>query len=177
MVKAARPAARKPSPLELSILMAWHGLLSGGFLVAYLTGEASYAMHVFSGLMVLAAIALRLIVGLAAAKGSPLRLPRLNTGGWGAWGLAPFDFQKMRRAINGAMAVAMLTLISLAALSGWAAHDLGLDDDLHEGLAEATPALIFVHIAIAVTFHALRSSPSVPASRGAPELVNKVTIP
>ncbi len=58
----------KPSKAELSFLMGWHGMLSGAFLIAYITGEASYAMHVFSGVMVLLALGIRLLVGIAAPK-------------------------------------------------------------------------------------------------------------
>ncbi len=79
----------------------------------------------------------------------------------------------MQRLINNWMAAALLVLITLAALSGWFAHDIGMDDDLHEGLAEATPALIFAHIALAVAFHALKALPSGSASRVVAEGLNK----
>jgi hypothetical protein len=148
---------RRPGKLELSFLMGWHGLLSGGFLVAYITGEASYAMHVFSGVMVLLALGIRVLVGLVAPKGSPLKLPSVSLP---SAGLTSLNFSDLQRLINKSMAVALLVLIALAALTGWFAHDLGMDDDLHEGLAEATPALIFVHIALAAAFHAFRSKPA-----------------
>lgn len=143
---------RKPSKAELSFLMGWHGLLSGAFLIAYITGEGNYAMHVFSGVVVLLAVGLRLVVGLVAPKASPLALPTLSLS-------FSADMRGLQRQLNNWMAVTMLALIGLAALTGWFAHDLGLDDDFHEGLAEATPALIFIHIALALTFHAIRSIP------------------
>lgn len=164
------PPARKPGKAELSFLMGWHGLLSGAFLVAYVTGEASYPMHVFSGVMVLLALGIRLLVGLGAPKGSPLALPRINLP---PAGLSAHGMRGVQRLINNWMAAALLVLIGLAALSGWLVHDLGIDDDLHEGLAEATPVLIFVHIAVAVGFHALKSRPSGTLSRLAAELINK----
>ena len=164
------PPGRKPSKTELSFLMGWHGLLSGAFLVAYVTGEGSYAMHVFSGVMVLLALGIRLLVGLGAPKGSPLALPTLSLP---PAGQAPSGIRAVQRLINNWMAAALLVLITLAALSGWFAHDIGMYDDLHEGLAEATPALIFVHIAFAVTFHALKSLPSGTAARVAAEVINK----
>ena len=160
----------KPSKAELSFLMGWHGMLSGAFLIAYITGEASYAMHVFSGVMVLLALGIRLLVGIAAPNGSPLALPTLSLP---PADQAPLSVRAVQRLINNWMAAALLVLITLAALSGWFAHDIGMDDDLHEGLAEATPALIFAHIALAVTFHALKSLPSGSASRVVAEVLNK----
>lgn len=168
------PTGRKPSKAELSFLMGWHGMLSGAFLVAYVTGEGSYAMHVFSGVMVLLALGIRLLVGLGAPKGSPLGLPTLSLppAGQGTLGI-----RQLQRLLNNWMAAALLVLITIAALSGWFAHDIGMDDDLHEGLAEATPALIFLHIAFAVTFHALRSLPSGTMSKVAAEAINKANKP
>jgi hypothetical protein len=164
------PVNRKPSKAELSFLMGWHGMLSGAFIVAYVTGEGSYAMHVFSGVTVLLALGIRLLAGLAVPKGSPLALPTLS--------LPPADqgalgMKQLQSLLNNWMAAALLVLITLAALSGWFAHDLGMDDDLHEGLAEATPALIFLHIAFAVTFHLIRTLPGGTASRVAAEVARK----
>ena len=107
--------SRKPSKAELSFLMGWHGLLSGSFLVAYLTEDATYAMHVFSGVTVLLALGIRLLVGLAAPKGSPLALPSLSLPPSGGSSLS---FQAIKRLINNWMAVGLLILITLAALSG-----------------------------------------------------------
>ena len=165
---------RKPSKAELSFLMGWHGMLSGAFLVAYITGEATYAMHVFSGVMVLLALGIRLLVGLGAPKGSPLALPTLSLPPAGG---PPLGLRAVQRVINNWMAAALLVAIMLAALSGWFVHDLGIDDDFHEGLSEATPALVFVHIALAVAFHAVKSFPTGTASRVVEELASKVSKP
>src|SRR3546814_3678244 len=60
-----------------TLLRLWHAVFAGGFLVAYLTAdEDTYAMHQFAGYVVLAALALRLAVGLLTPVGHPLRLPR-----------------------------------------------------------------------------------------------------
>lgn len=53
--------------LSLPLLRLWHAALAGGFLVAYLTAdEDTYALHLFAGYVVLAAIAVRLLVGVFA---------------------------------------------------------------------------------------------------------------
>lgn len=165
---------RKPSKAELSFLMGWHGLLSGAFLVAYITGEATYAMHVFSGVMVLLALGIRLLVGLVVPKGSPLALPTL---GLPPAGGPPLGLRTIQRLINNWMAVALLVAITLAGLSGWFVHDLGLEDDLHEGLAEATPVLVFLHIGLAVTFHALKNLNAGTTYRVVEELAGRVFKP
>ncbi|MBL6931707.1 MAG: hypothetical protein ISR45_02075 [Rhodospirillales bacterium] len=172
-MSAPLPTRSKPSKAALSFLLGWHGLLSGGFLIAYITGEGSYAMHVFSGVMVLMALGIRVLVGLAAPKGSLLALPTLS--------LPPADqeplgMKQLQKLLNNWMAAGLLVLITLAALSGWFVHDIGIDDDLHEGLAEATPALIFLHIAFAVTFHLIRTFPGGTASQIAMAVANKVKI-
>ena len=78
------PVRRKPKAIEFSILFGWHAIISGAFIVAYLSGdEDAYAMHQFAGYTVLAALALRLIAAIVAPEGSPLRLRRPE--------LAPFS--------------------------------------------------------------------------------------
>lgn len=44
------PVRRKPKAIEFSILFGWHAIISGAFIVAYLSGdEDTYAMHQFAG--------------------------------------------------------------------------------------------------------------------------------
>ena len=53
---ATPPRPRPPSPAETGFLLLFHAVLSGAFLVAYLTGdEDTYGMHLFAGYTVLAA--------------------------------------------------------------------------------------------------------------------------
>lgn len=141
--------ARKPKRLELSFLRLWHAALAGGYLVAYLTGdEDTYAMHQFSGYVVLAAIVLRLVVGLAAPAGSPLRLPRPSIAAVRAW----LSGAKGRNPLFAWIGAILLGMVGVAAASGALSDGLlTWLEDPHEAVAEASLWVIFGHIAF-VTF-------------------------
>jgi cytochrome b len=154
--------ARKPTRGELGFLLLFHAVVSGALLVAYLTGdEETYAMHLFSGYTVLAALAARLVAALLAPAGSPLALPRPRTSPALAWlrGLVAGDRRAAMRArspLYSWMAVAMLAFAGLVAGSGWIADRLPSVEKLHEAAAELTPAVILVHVGIATALQALR---------------------
>jgi len=130
---------RKPNRFEMTFLMMWHGVLTGGLLLTYMSGDDVYFLHQFAGYVVCGAILLRLLVALVAPKTSPLSLsmPKL------------FDRNnKGRSPLYAWMAVGMITAVALAAFSGLLAQTIGFDD-LHEGLAEGVlPAFIFAHMAL-----------------------------
>ncbi|PHS78212.1 MAG: hypothetical protein COB59_08205 [Rhodospirillaceae bacterium] len=130
---------RKPNRFEMTFLMMWHGVLTGGLLLTYVSGDDVYFLHQFAGYVVCGALLLRLLVAFIAPKTSPLSLsmPKL------------FDSNnKGRSPIYAWMAVGMIAATALAAFSGLLAETIGFDD-LHEGLAEGVlPAFIFAHIAL-----------------------------
>lgn len=157
-----RVTGRKPTRGELGFLVLFHAALSGAFLVAYLTGdEDTYAMHVFAGYTVLAALAARLVAALLAPAGSPLALPRPTTSPTLAWlrRLIAGDRQagaRGRSPLYPWMAAAMLGFVALVAGSGWIADRLPSIEELHEGAAELTPAVILAHIVVAAALQGLR---------------------
>lgn len=156
---------RKPSPLELAILFAFHAALSGAFLVAYVTGdEDTYGMHVIAGYTVLGALLVRLTAGALAPTGSPLCLPGPRVAEVGRY---------MRRLLSGELAVrqersplyawmAAILLIAtgVAAVSGAITDFLPKLDHLHEALGKIALYLALGHIAIVVALHALKRHPS-----------------
>lgn len=152
---------RRPTRLEFKLLMLFHALLAGGFLVAYLTGdEDTYHMHVFAGYAVLAAVSLRLLAALLAPSGSPLRLTRPDAGALLrrlAGGKA-----KGRHPIYAWMAVVVLTGVGLSAVTGAVADWVTAVEDLHEGLSEFALWLTLGHAAIILALH------------GAPRLRNRL---
>lgn len=136
---------RKPSRLELSFLRFWHAALAGGYLVAYLTGdEDTYAMHLFSGYVVLGVVALRLAIGILAPVGSPLRLPRPSVAALTAWlGGA----KGMRNPLFAWIGAIVLAAVGLAAASGALADVILALEDPHEAIAEASLWVIGGHVA------------------------------
>ena len=152
---------RRPSRSETGFLLLFHAVLSGSFLVAYLTGdEDTYGMHLFAGYTVLVALGSRLAAALLAQAGSPLALPRPSMSPTFAWlrRLAAGDGQALRARspLYPWMAVVMLAFAALVAASGWIADRLPSVEELHEAAAELTPAVIIVHIAVAAALHWLR---------------------
>lgn len=147
---------RKPHALEFSILYGWHAVLSGAFIVAYLSGdEDTYAMHQFAGYLVLGAIVLRLVAGVAAPAGSPLRLPRpdLTTlrdwmagRGGGARGLP-------KRPLLALMAVLLMVVIAASAGSGAAADFVPPVEGIHEAFGELALWIVLAHVTLVVALH------------------------
>lgn len=138
-----RPA-RKPGRWQFVALRLWHAWIGGGFLVAYLTGdEDTYAMHFFAGYAVVAAVAVRLIAGLLAPAGSPLRLPRPSLAAAKRW----LVDRTGRNPGFAWLGIAVLAAVGLSAVSGALADPLPWLEDLHEGLSETALWPVFAHIA------------------------------
>ncbi|MQX35737.1 DUF1924 domain-containing protein [Roseospira navarrensis] len=128
-------------------MRAWHAVIAGGFLVAWLTGDNDdfYMMHQVAGYTVLVAVAARLLVGLFATK-MPWRLPRPSLAGTRRW-LAE---RRGRNPLFGWLAVALFATVGASAGSGMAAHWLPSVEDLHGGLTDAALWVIGAHVAFVV---------------------------
>ncbi|MBC7908053.1 MAG: DUF1924 domain-containing protein [Rhodospirillaceae bacterium] len=111
---------------QMRLVRLWHAALVGGFAVAYLTGdEDTYAMHLFSGWLVVGLVALRFIL--------PLKLNRPNRPRYFTWSI-----------------LAALGMAGAAAVSGVGADVLPWLEDLHEGLAEMSLWVALAHVAAAL---------------------------
>lgn len=141
---------RAVSRLPLTLLKAWHAVLAGAFLVAYATAdENSYAMHQFAGYAVLAAIAVRLLAGLAAPAGGPWRLPRPSLSASLAW----LKARQGRHPLFAWFAAVLLVVVGAAAAFGAAADWLSWMEHPHEAIAEASLWFIAGHVAfVAFTY-------------------------
>lgn len=132
------------------LLHLWHAVLAGGFLVAYVTAdEDTYAMHLFAGYTVLAAIAIRLLVGMLVPAGNIWRLPRPSLSATLAW----FGRRRGRNPFFAWFAVALLGSVGLAAGTGALADAVTWLEDLHEGIAETSLWVIFGHIAFVTAIY------------------------
>ena len=134
-----------------ALLKGWHAWLAGSFLVAYVTAdENTYAMHQFAGYAVLAAIVARLVGGLLAPAGSPLRLPRPDTKATLAW----LSSGKGRHPLFAWSAVVLLAVVGLAALSGAVADSAAWMEHPHEAISEASLWVIAGHVAFVTWMYA-----------------------
>ena len=145
----------------MGFLLLFHGVLSGAFLVAYLTGdEDTYGMHLFAGYTVLTALGARLAAALLAPASSPLALPRPRTSPTLIWlrrlVAGDRDAMRARSPLYPWAATAMLAFTVIVAASGWIADRLPSIEELHEAAAELTPAVIVAHVATAAALHWLR---------------------
>ncbi len=129
---------------QRALLTLWHAWIAGGILVAYLTAdEDTYAMHLFSGYAVLAAVAVRLLAGALAPAASPLRLPRPGVRTALAW----LIHRKGRHPLFPWIALALLLGVGLAAGTGALADGTPWLEDPHEAISEASLWVIFGHVA------------------------------
>lgn len=153
---------RKPSRSQIAFLLGFHAVISGAFLVSYLTGDGddAYFMHVFAGYAVLAALAVRLAVGMLAGPGNMLRLPRPD---WPSIAryirrVAALDRTAFlgRSPLHGVMAVVLLIGVGTAAVSGAVADFLVRIEDIHEALGEAALYIVLGHIALVLALHGLK---------------------
>lgn len=161
---------RKPKPIEMRLLLGFHALMSGSFLVAYLSGgEDSYGIHVFAGYTVLAALAARLVMALVAPKDSPLRLPRPSLSAVGDWlaRLLRLDGAafRARSPLLAFIAVAMLIGTAGAAVTGAVADWVQPVEDLHEALGDFALMLALVHVALAFGLAGLKRVAPAPRTR------------
>lgn len=127
-----------------TLLLFWHAWLGGGYLVAYLTAdEDTYAIHQFAGYAVLAAIVVRLLIGLIAPSSKLLKLPRPTWGTLQAW----LPGGKGRHPLFAWFAAALLLIIGASAITGALADSLMTWlEDPHEAISEASLWVIFGHI-------------------------------
>ena len=137
-------ALRIPNRIQSQLLVLWHATFSGGFIVAYIS-EDIYAMHLFAGYLVLAAVAVRVLAGLMARPKSPLSLPNPIVATH-AWLHSLRSGGKARNPLLAWIAAVLLGCIGLAAATGVIADMIPALEDLHEGIAEFTPVVIFTHI-------------------------------
>lgn len=122
--------------LQFTLLKLWHAWLAGGFAVAWATAdEDTYAMHLFAGYGVLAAIAVRLLAAALAGKASPWRLPRPRLK-WPAKG---------RHPLLAWFAALLLASIGLAAVMGVVADAFPWAEDPHEAASQAALWVIGAH--------------------------------
>lgn len=134
---------------QQALLLFWHAWLGGSYLVAYLTAdEDTYGMHLFAGYAVLAAIVVRILVGLAASDSRLLKLPRPHLGAWRDW----FGGGKGRHPFFAWFAAALLVVVGAAAATGALSDSLMTWlEDPHEVVSEVSLWIVFGHIAF-VTF-------------------------
>lgn len=135
----ARP--QRPSQASIGFLMIWHGVFSGGFFVAMLTGKGAYDAHVFAGVVVIFAIGIRLLVGTVFPGTHVLSfpVPDPTTLIKGAHGV--------RRFISHTMGLVMLAMCAAAALTGWYSRT---DADLHGAISYLALALIGGHVVLVI---------------------------
>jgi len=138
-------------PKALELLLLWHGLFAGAYTIAYLTAEGAPGLHEFSGYVALVLLAVRLLAARLAGGRAPWAFPIPKASMWKNFGhkLLTGDLGALRgrtpfAPLSGLVILGIMVLVSLSGLGadwwGW--------DDLHEGLAEGSLALVLVHIAI-----------------------------
>lgn len=174
-------ARSRRMPAKMLFLLAFHATLSGSFLVSYLTGdEDTYGMHQFAGYTALAALAVRLLVGLLAPAG-PLRIPRPSLGATLDWlaRLLTGDVRArgQRSPLLAWMAVALLAVVGAAAATGAVADFVTPVEHLHKALGEFSLTIVLAHIALIFALHGLKNAPAIAAALRARITRQEASIP
>ena len=138
-------------PKAFELLLVWHGLLVGAYTIAYLTADGAPGLHLFAGYTVLGLLAMRLTAALIVGVRPPWALPLPKASMWKYFGrkLTAGNFSSLlgRTPFAPLSGLVILATLVLVTLSGLAADWWELED-LHEGLAEGSLAVILIHIAI-----------------------------
>lgn len=147
--------------LSLNLLLFWHGLFAGSYIVAFATGDDAMGMHIAAGWFVIVLGAFRLLIALIAPERSPWSLPWPNAALVKAF---KRHFSKRdpallqgRNLMIVASGLAVLMVSVLASLSGYLPSD-----DLHEGIANLSLAFILGHIALILLAQGLKRIKAAP---------------
>ena len=139
---------------------AFHAVLSGGVLVAWLAGdEDTYGVHQLAGYTVLAALLLRVAAGCLWRRG-PLALPVPRPAAVAGWtrGLLRGDPGVVAgfNPLVPLLAAMLLAAVAAAAATGAVSDWTTATEDLHEALGEAMPWLVVAHLAVVAAAPAIR---------------------
>lgn len=134
----------KKRSTQIAVLRAWHAVLAGGFVVAWATGdENTYALHQFSGYVVLVALGLRAALAAFSPAGSLLGWPKLTVTQVRDWLVQG----RGRNPLFAGLALALLATVAATAVSGAIADWVTWMEDPHEAASDLTLAVIAAHIA------------------------------
>lgn len=150
----------KPRKLSMTALLTWHGLFAGSYVIAYVTAETADGLHVFAGYVALALLAVRLLAASLAPAASVWSLPWASAALWRTFGgkLIRGDLSALRgrtpfAPLSGLVLLGVMTIVTLTGVIA----DLWSAEDLHEGIAEGSLAVVLVHVAIVSLGPALRA--------------------
>ncbi|CAA6603912.1 membrane hypothetical protein [Rhodospirillaceae bacterium LM-1] len=133
--------------LSFNLLLFWHGLFAGSYIVAFLTGDDAMGMHIASGWFVILLGAFRLLAALLVSDKSPWSLPWPNATQIKAFRRQSRDLDPQalqgRNMLLVASGLIVLMGAVLASLSGYLPSD-----DLHEGIANLSLAFVLGHAAL-----------------------------
>lgn len=141
----------KQKAVAFHLLLLWHGLLAGGYTIAFLTAEGSHALHEFAGYLVLGLLALRLVIASLVSGEGSWALPWPGRSLWRSFfsrlQSGELDAFRQRTPLVPLSALAILIALVVAAVTGLAA-DAWRWEDLHEGIAEGTLTLVLIHLGL-----------------------------
>lgn len=135
---------KKPSPVSIGFLTIWHGLFSGGFFAAMLTGNHFYHAHVFAGVLVIVAIAARLLVGTIMPSGHVLMFP------FPSFRSLMQGTNGFRRFVSHSMGLSVLIACGVVSLTGWFATEQNLS--VHAALSYLSLSLIGGHVVLVIVW-------------------------
>jgi cytochrome b len=142
---------RRPGSLSLDLLLVWHGLFAGAYMVAFLTAEGVGSLHRFAGYAAMALLALRLLAAFLAPDRSPWALPMPSSVQWKPFlaklGKGDWSVFRNRTPLATLSGLVLLGMLVIVIPTGMVA-DFWDWDDPHEAIAEGSLAVVLVHVAL-----------------------------
>ena len=159
--------------LSFNLLLFWHGLFAGSYIVAFLTDDA-LGMHIAAGWFVIGLGAFRLLIALLAPERScwslPLPSPVLVKAFKRQWAARDAGIVLERNLFIVASGLIVLMGAVLASLSGYLPGD-----DLHEGIANLSLAVVLGHVAFILLSQGLKKIKALASPAPAKPLPNRPT--
>lgn len=147
---------------SFNLLLFWHGLFAGSYIVAFATGDEAMGAHIAAGWFVIGLGAFRLFAALLAPEKSPWSLPWPNAALFKAFvrnlkepNASLFAGRNLMIVLSG---LAVLMAAVVASLSGYLPSE-----DAHEAVANLSLAVVLAHaglILLAQGLKKIRSAPS-----------------
>ena len=154
--KPKGPKGKRPSAAAIGFLTLWHGVFSGGFFVAMMTGQGFYDAHVFSGVLVIFAIGARLLVGLMFPAGHVLVFP------FPSFSSLAQGTNGFRRFVSHVMGLTLLMACMMSVLTGWYSRQ---NVDVHGAISYLALALVGGHIVLVIVWQGWKKVESKFAAR------------
>ena len=153
----------------MTVLMLWHGLFAGAYVIAFVTQDGPGRLHELAGYITVGLLAVRLGVAFLVRGKSVWAMPWASGSLWSGFAkkvlrdpLAALRGRTPFAPLSGALLIGAVTLAATTGLMTLPVHAL---EDLHEGAANLTYPAVLLHLVVVALPVLLRKLPSTGEGR------------